>query len=202
MIKNIIFDFGDVFLNLDKIATLKAFSLLGDFQVTSKIQEINNLYEVGKISTTQFLESYQRIFPKASKNQLIQAWNAILLDFPKYRLDFLQDLALKRDYKLILLSNTNELHIDWVKENISFYETFKSCFHSFYLSHEIHLRKPNSDIFKFVLEEHKISPHQTIFIDDTKENTDSAAKLGIHIWNNNPKTEDITNLFTIKSDLF
>ncbi len=202
MIKNIIFDFGDVFLNLDKTATLKELSKLGDFPIPSRIQEINNLYEIGKISTTEFLENYQKMFPNASTQNLIEAWNAILLDFPKYRLDFLQDLALKQDYKLILLSNTNELHINWVKENISFYETFKSCFDSFYLSHEIHLRKPNSDIFEFVLEQHKITTNHTIFIDDTKENTDSAAKLGIHTWNNNPKTEDITNLFTIKSDLF
>ncbi len=202
MIKNIIFDFGDVFINLDKTATYKNLSLLGHFEVTPKIQETNNLYEIGKIGTSQFLENYQKVFPNASKDQLIEAWNAILLDFPSHRLDFLKNLASKQQYKLILLSNTNELHIDWIKENVSFYESFKSCFDSFYLSHEIHLRKPNSDIFEFVLKEDNINPNQTIFIDDTLENTKSASKLGIHTWNNNPKTEDITNLFTIKSDLF
>ncbi|MBQ0734046.1 HAD family hydrolase [Aquimarina celericrescens] len=202
MIETIIFDFGDVFINLDKLATPRELSKLGDFKWTPKMQELNNLYEVGKVSTSEFLNNYQKIFPNAAQQQLIEAWNAILLDFPKYRLDFLQNLVSSQNYKLILLSNTNELHIDKVKETISFYETFRSCFDAFYLSHEIHLRKPNIDIFEFVLEQHQIEPSKTIFIDDTKENTDSAAQLGIHVWNNDPKSQDITNLFTLKSHLF
>ncbi len=202
MIETIIFDFGDVFINLDKLATPRELSKLGDFKWTPKIQELNNLYEMGKVSTSEFLNNYQKIFPNASQQQLVEAWNAILLDFPQYRLDFLQNLVSSQNYKLILLSNTNELHIDKVKESISFYETFRSCFDAFYLSHEIHLRKPNIDIFEFVLEQHQIEPSKTIFIDDTKENTDSAAQLGIHVWNNDPKSQDITNLFTLKSHLF
>ncbi len=202
MIETIIFDFGDVFINLDKLATPRELSKLGDFKWTPKIQELNNLYEMGKVSTSEFLNNYQKIFPNASQQQLVEAWNAILLDFPQYRLDFLQNLVSSQNYKLILLSNTNELHIDKVKETISFYETFRSCFDAFYLSHEIHLRKPNIDIFEFVLEQHQIEPSKTIFIDDTKENTDSAAQLGIHVWNNDPKSQDITNLFTLKSHLF
>ncbi|MEW7290438.1 HAD family hydrolase [Aquimarina sp. 2304DJ70-9] len=202
MIKTIIFDFGDVFINLDKTATIRELSTLGDIRSLQEMQEINNLYEVGKISTSEFITLFQELFPKATKTQIINAWNSILLDFPKHRLEFIQNLASEQNYKLILLSNTNELHINWVKENITFYKQFKSCFDTFYLSHEIHLRKPTPDIFEFVLQEHKIQPSETIFIDDTKENTDAAATLGIHTWNNNPKTEDITNLFTIKSDLF
>ncbi len=202
MIKTIIFDFGDVFINLDKTATHRELSMLGDIQSLQKIQEINNVYEIGKISTSEFITLFQEVFPKATETQIINAWNSILLNFPKHRLEFIQNLASERNYQLILLSNTNELHISWVKENITFYEQFKSCFDAFYLSHEIHLRKPESNIFEFVLQEHKIQPSETLFIDDTKENTDAAAKLGIHIWNNNPKTEDITNLFTVKSDLF
>jgi len=202
MIKNIIFDFGDVFINLDKPAIYRAFSTLGDIEITPEIEEINTLYEIGKITTNDFLEKYQNIFPNSTKQQRIDAWNSILIDFPEYRLEFLKNLAAKKKYKLILLSNTNELHINWIKENITFYAAFKSCFDSFYLSHEIHLRKPNSDIFKFVLNQDNIQPDQTIFIDDTKENTDAAAALGIHTWNNNPKTDDIVHLFTQKSDLF
>ncbi len=202
MIKTIIFDFGDVFINLDKSATIREFSKLGEIKFTLDIQEINNLYEVGKISTSAFTKKYQELLPGTSAKEIIKAWNSILLDFPKHRLEFLQKLASEQEYKLILLSNTNELHINWIKENISFFKTFKSCFDAFYLSHEIHLRKPKADIFEYVLQQHKIRPTETLFIDDTKENTVAASKLGIHTWNNNPKTEDITNLFTIKPDLF
>ncbi|MBP2833920.1 HAD family phosphatase [Aquimarina sp. U1-2] len=202
MIKTIIFDFGDVFINLDKNAIFKELSALGIFDFNAELQELNTLYETGKITTATFLDHYQTLFPEASKTALIQAWNAILLDFPRYRLDFLEKLSAKQHYQLILLSNTNELHIKAIKETVPFYETFKSCFDAFYLSHEIQLRKPNADIFRFVLEQHQIQPHETLFIDDTPENTIAAAQLGIHTWNNDPKTQDIINLFTIKSHLF
>jgi len=202
MIKNIIFDFGDVFINLDKSATVQELSKLGNFSLTKETTTTFNLYEVGKISTPDFITYLQSTVTKSSENEVINAWNAILLDFPSYRLDFIKQLSAEKKYNLILLSNTNELHINWIKENVHFYEEFKSCFDSFYLSHEIHLRKPNTDIFNFVLNNNKIKASETLFIDDTTANTESASRLGIHIWNNDPKTEDVTNLFTTKSDLF
>ncbi|TPN82095.1 HAD family hydrolase [Aquimarina algicola] len=202
MIKTIIFDFGDVFINLDKPATLKKFSELGKLPSTEKITALNELYEVGKISTKDFIGKIQHFFPNATAQQIIDAWNAILIDFPEFRLEFLQHLSSSRKYKLILLSNTNELHINWIKENVSFYEEFKSCFDAFYLSHEIQLRKPEVEVFNFILRKHQLSAHETLFIDDTKENTNAAASLGIHTWNNNPQREDITELFTLKSSLF
>ncbi len=202
MINTIIFDFGDVFINLDKTATNRELSALGKVPDLEEAKEVYNRYETGKISTSDFIRFFLELYPKASEKQIINAWNAILLDFPKHRLEFIQNLGAQHDYKLILLSNTNELHIDWIKNNVSFYNDFKSCFDAFYLSHKIQLRKPNSDIFEFVLQQHNIQPQETLFIDDTKENTDTASRLGIHTWNNDPKKEDITNLFTLKSNLF
>lgn len=202
MIKTIIFDFGDVFINLDKTATQSALSKFDKNYSPQKIQQINNTYEIGKLSTVEFINTLKSHFPKATDTEIIDAWNSILLDFPVHRLNFIKKLALEKQYQLVLLSNTNELHINWIKQNVSFYEEFKSCFDAFYLSHEITLRKPNPEIFTFVLNNHQIQPKETLFIDDTKENTDAAKALGIHIWNNNPKMDDIINLFTIKSDLF
>ncbi|WP_378172901.1 HAD family hydrolase [Aquimarina sp. SS2-1] len=202
MIKTIIFDFGDVFINLDKSATLQSFSQLGINSITKELVSINESYEIGVIDTLEFINYYKKLLPKASDQQIIDGWNAILKDFPKQRLEFIQKLANSHMYQLILLSNTNELHINWIKENVSFYSDFKSCFDSFYLSHEIHLRKPNQDIFQFVIENHQLNPSEILFIDDTSANTNAAEKLGIHTWNNNPMTEDITDLFTIKANLF
>ncbi|WP_298541063.1 HAD family phosphatase [uncultured Aquimarina sp.] len=202
MIKTIIFDFGDVFINLDKPATLKELSKLGISSLTKELEHINESYETGNITTVEFINYYKKLLPNSTERQLIDAWNAILKDFPKHRLEFIQKLATEKNYKLILLSNTNELHIDWIKEHVSFYYEFKSCFDTFYLSHEINLRKPNLDIFQFVINNHQLNPSETLFIDDTFDNTNAAKQLGINIWNNNPETEDITNLFTIKSDLF
>ena len=75
-------------------------------------------------------------------------------------------------------------------------------FEQFYLSHEIGFRKPNTNIYEFVLQENKLNASETLFIDDTKENTDAAKLLGFKVWNNNPYKQDVVNLFSIKKDLF
>lgn len=202
MITTIIFDFGDVFINLDKPATEKELKKLGLPSLNKELSDFNKLYEIGNVTTSDFIDHYQKIIPNTTKEQIVYAWNAILKDFPEKRLDFIKKLSIEKKYKLLLLSNTNELHINWIQENISFYQDFKSCFDSFYLSHEINLRKPDSDIFRYVLEKHKLTPELTLFIDDTEENTIAAQQLGIKIWNNNPIKEDVTEVFSIKSDLF
>ncbi|WP_323787847.1 HAD family phosphatase [Psychroserpens sp.] len=202
-IKTIIFDFGDVFINLDKEGAMKnALDIFELDELPEDLIAINTLYEQGLISSEEFIEFYTDNFQKLSKNNIIDAWNFILKDFPKNRLEFLQNLKQENKYKLILLSNTNEIHINWVKEKVSFYEEFKSCFDQFYLSHEINLRKPNEDIYQFVLKQNNLKAEECLFIDDTKDNTDTASKLGIHIWNIDETKENVIDLFSIKEDLF
>ncbi len=203
MIKNLIFDFGDVFLDLDKPGAMQnALDLFEIDTLSDEMVAINCLYEQGFISTDEFVDFYFNYFPKVSREDVIEVWNYILKEFPKHKLDFLQKLSKENNYKLILLSNTNELHIDWVIKNVPFYEEFKNCFDKFYLSHEINLRKPDKEIYEFVLQENKLIASESLFIDDTKENTDSAKQLGIHTWNIDETAEDIVNLFTIKKELF
>ena len=203
MIKTIIFDFGDVFINLDKEGALKlALEKFEIKELDEELQSINALYEQGLISTDEFLEFYADNFPRLPKDELKSIWNYIIKDFPEHRLQFIKQLAKDNNHQLILLSNTNELHIDYIKKNVSFYEDFKNCFDQFYLSHEINLRKPNADIFNFVLTENKLNAEECLFIDDTLENTQTAQQLGINVWNNNPATEDIVDIFTIKKELF
>lgn len=203
MIKNLIFDFGDVFLDLDKEGAMQnALDLFEIDALSGEMTAVNCLYEQGLISTSKFIDYYYNYFPQVSKQDVIDIWNYVLKAFPKYKLEFLQQLSKENNFKLILLSNTNELHIDWVKKHISFYEDFKNCFDKFYLSHEIHLRKPDKEIYEFVLNENKLKASETLFIDDTKENTNTAKQLGIHTWNINETTEDIVNLFTINKKLF
>lgn len=203
MIKNLIFDFGDVFINLDKKGAMeKALNLFGINTLSDEIHAINALYEQGLITTDEFLEFYLDNFPSLDRDSLLESWNSILKDFPDHRLDYIKKLAEQKKYKLILLSNTNELHINWIKENIDFYESFRANFDAFYLSHEIQLRKPNANIYEFVLNENNIKAEESLFIDDTEENIITASSLGIHTWHINPETEDVTSLFSTKSDLF
>lgn len=203
MIKTLIFDFGDVFINLDKQGAMQNALNLFDLETFEEdMIAINIQYEIGKISTSEFIAFYTSKFPKLNQSDIINAWNYIIKDFPKYRLDFIKNLAQNYNYKLILLSNTNDMHIDFIKSEVNFYEEFKRCFNVFYLSQEIHLRKPNRDIFEFVLQENRLNPSECLFIDDTKENTDTAASMGIHVWNIDETKEDIVNMFKVKKHLF
>lgn len=203
MIKNIIFDFGDIFINLDKEATPKGLAKLGIPKMTDEIVQLNHDYEKGMIDSEDFINFFQEKYT-ISKSDLLVAWNAILLDFPEKRFQFLRDLTASKKYRLFLLSNTNDLHFQYVKEvwGLKFYNDFKDCFEQFYLSYEIKLRKPDKEIFEFVLSENGLIANETLFVDDLKENTDGASLLGIHVWNLNPTKECVSNLFTIKSDLF
>ena len=197
MINTLIFDFGDVFINLDKPAIERSMNKLGISTITNEMLEIAMNYEKGLISTDVFITSFTKKFPMISNKEFTTAWNSIILDFPEHRLTFIEHLASLKKYKLILLSNTNELHIEQVIENMSLdrYLRFKNCFDQFYLSHEIKLRKPDHSIYEFVLIKNNLISKNCFFIDDTKENTDAASILGIRACNNNPKNEDVIDLF-------
>ncbi len=201
MIKTIIFDFGDIFVNLDKAATFRELEKYAFKDLPEGIKDINLEYEKGLISSEEFLNSYKKELG-LEQDRIINSWNAILIDFPEYRFNFIKKLSEEKEYQLILLSNTNEIHIEWIIKNVPFFEKFKTCFDAFYLSHEINLRKPDSNIYEFVLKTHNLNPEDCLFIDDTKENTEAASAMGIHTWNLNPSREDIIDLFTIKKELF
>jgi len=196
MIKNIIFDFGDIFINLDKEIIFREMQRYGNPILTPELITLSDAFEVGKISTETFIDGLQSYFPEASSQQIINVWNGMLLDFPDYRLEFIEKLATESEYRLFLLSNTNALHILEVAIIMgdSKFQRFKNSFEQFYLSHEIHMRKPNADIFEFVLEKNALDPTETFFVDDTFENTQSASKLGIKTWNLIVGQEDIIQL--------
>ncbi|MCM4169768.1 D-ribitol-5-phosphate phosphatase [Arenibacter antarcticus] len=196
MIKNIIFDFGDIFINLDKQVVFKAFINQGILEFPPSYLALNDDFEVGKISPDEFISKLQSDFNHLSSTEISTIWNSMLLDFPEYRLKFIEDLASQKKYRLFLLSNTNALHIPHVEQIIGMdrYVRFKNCFEQFYLSHEIRLRKPNKEIYQFVLDNNHLIPEETLFIDDTLENTEAASKLGIKTWNLLVGKEDIIDL--------
>jgi len=198
MINAIIFDFGDIFINLDKQAATDALRKLGISHWNEDLNQLNLKYEVGTISEEDFLIGIQKHTTNASIEDVSNAWNAILLDFPMYRLEFLQQLSTK--YRLFLLSNTDAIHIATFeqKSGTSFYSAFYKCFEKVYFSFEIGMRKPNTEIYNFVLDENGLQAKQTLFIDDKKENTDVALALGIQVWNLQVGKEDVVDLFDKK----
>lgn len=199
MINTIIFDFGDIFLNLEKQAQIEAFKKLGLDGPNQELIDANDLFEKGQLTEVQFLQSFQKFIPNAGIEDIKAAWNTIIGEFPLYRLEFLQLLSTK--YKLFLLTNTDEIHIDHFEHTvgISFFSDFYQCFEKVYYSYEMGMRKPDTAIFTHILGKHDLSAKRTLFVDDKQINTDAAASLGIHVWNLQVGEEDVVDLFQKKN---
>lgn len=200
MINTIIFDFGDIFINLDKEAPIVEFKKLGLKEWSDDLKELNLKFEKGEISELKFIQGYQRHIPDATIEDIRNAWNSILSEHPMplYRLEFLQMLSLK--YRLFLLSNTDPMHIEKFqhKAGMTFYRDFYQCFEKIYFSYELGMRKPDVEIFNYIIKKHDLSPKRTLFIDDSKENTDAAASVGLQVWNLQLGKEDVVDLYDKK----
>lgn len=198
MMEAIIFDFGDVFINLNKQAIDTEFRKLGLTAWHNDLDVLNKKYEIGKIDELEFMEGFQKHLPNAGLVEIRAAWNALLGDFPLYRLEFLQMISSK--YRLFLLSNTDNTHIEKFEhsEGQTFARDFYSCFEKVYFSYEIGIRKPDENAFKYVINNHNLNPKKTLFVDDKKENTEMAEKLGFQVWNLKPGVDDVVELFDKK----
>lgn len=196
MINTIIFDFGDVLLNLEKKRGIKAFEKLGLYGPNQELLELNTLFEKGKITELEFIEGFQKHLPNASIDDIRFAWNEVIGEFPLYRLEFLQMLSTR--YRLFLLTNTDAIHIDRFEHNVgmSFSGDFYRCFEKVYYSFEMGMRKPEPEIFNYIINKHDLSPKRTLFIDDKLENIETAQKAGIVVWHLQPGQEDVVDLFT------
>ena len=185
-IKNIIFDLGGVLLDIDYHKTAQAFIQLGatNFEQFYSQTTANTLFEnleTGHITDDAFYAAMQAHCRQGTSYQQIQtAWNAILLDFRKESIAYLQ--LLKTRYNLYLLSNTNYIHHQAFQLKLQQQLGFQSVndfFITAYYSHEIKRRKPYQATYQFVIDSLQIKPDQTLFIDDSLINIAPAAAIGI-----------------------
>lgn len=195
MIRNIIFDFGNVLFDLDLGAFEREMkNLLGEkFEaVKARLlrERVFELYETGGLDTEEFVEKLAQT-SGLSPEQVVGAWNAIFIGMPRQRFDLL--LRLRQHYQVFLLSNINELHERWVADyvlrehGLADYES--RHFDGVYFSHLIRLRKPTREAFEYVLADAELVPEQTLFFDDLPENVEAARQVGIHgVWHE-PGTE-------------
>jgi putative hydrolase of the HAD superfamily len=184
-IKNIIFDLGGVIMNIDFKKTENAFADLGfadfkqhmtQFHITPFFEE----YETGKINDRAFVKGIQQIAGKPiAEQEIIAAWNALLLDFPLERIELLE--RLKKHYRIFLLSNTNSLHYRAFQQTLHALtgKRLEDIFEKTYYSHTAHLRKPDAAFYQRVLDENNLNPPETLFIDDTASNLSGAEETGI-----------------------
>ena len=196
MINTIIFDFGDVFLNLRKEEGIRAFKKLGLNGPNEELLRLNTLFEKGKITELEFIEGFQKYIPNASIEDIRFAWNEVIGEFPLYRLEFLQMLS--KQYRLFLLTNTDAIHIDKFEHNVglSFSGDFYRCFEKVYYSFEMGMRKPEPEIFNYLINKHDLSPKRTLFVDDKFQNTEAARQAGIAVWHLQVGKEDVVDLFS------
>ncbi|MFL5764511.1 MAG: HAD family hydrolase [Bacteroidia bacterium] len=201
--KNIIFDFGGVIINIDYQLLVGAFALIGlpHFEKYFSQADQRSLfddYEKGKISSADFRERLKKqCIPGTTDEEIDAAWNSMILDLPKERLDLL--LKLKKKYRTFLLSNTNEIHIRYIYEylrNTYQLNDLSPFFEKVYLSYEMGERKPDSKIFEIVIGENGLHPDETLFIDDSVQHIEAAKKLGLSAYLLDVKKEDITKLFS------
>jgi putative hydrolase of the HAD superfamily len=187
-IKNLIFDLGGVILDLSVEQTLQAFSDLSglDKQTVQKIFVTSpsfEVYEKGQLTDDEFRDFVRQAYGvKATDKELDKCWNAMLLGLPIDKLELLT--RLKESYNVVLLSNTNNIHLSYINEiivpGVINVRTLDSYFHRAYYSQRMGMRKPDVEIFEYVLKENNFKAGETLFLDDNKSNVEGASSLGIH----------------------
>jgi len=183
--KNIIFDLGGVLLDIDFQKSIDAFEKLGlqHFEAMFSQFKADALFEkleTGHISEADFYAAIkERTEQPLSNEDIDQAWNALILNFRTESIDLLEKLSV--NYQLYLVSNTNSIHLKYFKALFT-KETGKPLLDAYFIkawySNEIGLRKPGAAIFEFVLQQENLKAEETLFIDDTGTNIETAKALG------------------------
>jgi glucose-1-phosphatase len=185
-VRHIIFDLGNVILNINYQATIDAFvslgiSNFGEIFSKEKQHTIADKFETGDITEQDFINYLLPLCNAGTTTQqVIDAWNAIIVNFPLQRLQLLQQLALH--YDLYLLSNTNathEVYYNHLLQHTCGFSNIALFFDKIYLSHHIGLRKPNPQAWQLILEQNNLQAQHTLFLDDSPQHIAAAHELGI-----------------------
>jgi putative hydrolase of the HAD superfamily len=185
-INTIIFDLGGVVLDLNQNLTAKWFAELAGISIPEVYDifvknEWAAAFERGQITAQRFRDEVRKSFNlNISDAAIDSAWNAMLLDLPKARIELIG--SLRSSFNTFVLSNTNEIHIaafNTIMNRATGGTPFENYFNKVYYSHEIGMRKPDLEIFNFVIEEQGLNPNKTLFIDDMEQNILAAKEAGL-----------------------
>ena len=200
-IDTILLDLGGVLIDVDYDRTAQAFKGLGftDFDgLYSKARQTDlfDRFETGELDAAGFRVELRRLFrPDLTDRQIDTCWNAMLGSIPQERIALVE--RLKDRYRLLLLSNTNAIHVPAFTEIVrreNGIADFKGLFHGAYYSCEIGLRKPNADAYLHVLASHHARPEKTLFIDDSPQHVDGAWRTGLRAEHLDLVKEDVVRL--------
>lgn len=194
-IKNIIFDFGGVLVDLKPQACLDAFAALGLPQVADYLTPYGHQGPFGKVENGdidlhQFRDEIRETFQvNLTDQQIEEAWGAFLLHTPLKKIQMVHELA--KHYRVFLLSNTNPIHIRKLEEFDDAGYPVSECFEKLYLSYQVGLSKPGRAIFEHVLADAGLKPEETLLVDDAPANCQTASELGMRTYQPEP-FEDFT----------
>ena len=202
-IRNIIFDYGNVIFTIDFNRAQHSFTELGVKNVEHFFSHkghdsLFDQFEQGLISSSEFRDCIRKVtgIESLSDAEIDQAWNSLLIGVPEPNHDLL--LKVKEKYRTFLLSNNNEIHYNWIMDYLQREHRLDSnavFFEKDYYSHLMKMRKPNREIFEFVMRENNLNPIETLFIDDSPQHLKTADMLGL-------KTHLLTADETLESYLY
>lgn len=187
-IQAIFFDFGGVLIDLDKQQCINNLKQVTGYDFSPMIgnylqSDIFLQLERGLATADDFHHEVRRISGSSATDQEIdEAWNSFLLDVPMEKKQLLLDL--RRYFKIFLLSNTNAIHVEcslqpqFSGNGLTVDDYFDKC----YLSNEIHLAKPEPEVFEFVLQDTGLKSKTSLFLDDGEANIAMADSLGFQTY--------------------
>lgn len=189
--RNYIFDQGNVILDINPQLSLDALAALlpeelDDAVITpadllgGAVGSLVGEFQVGNISTDSFLDSLLPSMRQGvTRKQLLDAWNALILDVPQQRRDALLRLRAS-GARTYMLSNTNDAHMERIYEKCfgGSRDNMLVYFDDLFLSNEMHLAKPDPAIFHELIRRTGINPAESVFVDDLQKNLDTASALG------------------------
>lgn len=187
MIKTLVFDLGGVVITLDPDEAMRRFEQLGikDARKQMGVYGQTGIFlqvENGSIDTDEFCHqlAIQADVPHCSYEQAQWAWLGFVKEVPAQRLENL--LALKENYNVLLLSNTNPFIMDWAR-SASFSSdghSIEHYFHRTFCSYELHDYKPSASIFRKMLAEMGLKAEECVFVDDGLKNVEASKGVGMH----------------------
>jgi len=198
--KLIIFDLGNVIVDINMQDTIEAFSRLGIRGIEKNVTQSHSVggfftqLEQGRISPSKFYDNIRnKTGINASDEDIRQAWNAMIGELPDERVNIIEKL--REQYIVVILSNTNIIHLEYFDSLAKGYKSLSDLFHQTWYSHEMHLSKPSPEIYKKVLDYHKVNACETIFFDDSKINIEAAQQIGIQSYLVEKEKGGIMNYF-------
>jgi putative hydrolase of the HAD superfamily len=185
-IDTIIFDLGQVIIDLTPdrvISSLQKHTDKDPNEIVNLIATSPALidYETGQTTDEEFCSAANKLLnTNIDQVEFEDIWISFLGEMKIEKLELLQKL--KENFKVLILSNTNEIHQREFDRRIGELYAGKvmaDMVHTAHYSQDLKLRKPDRTIFERVIEIHNLIPDKTLFFDDREDNIEAARRLGI-----------------------